>query len=133
MAQVAGQNHAANQQGAWGAGIAQKNADFQNQLGAWNALYQGPVGLEQSQNLANVNRGLGVAGLAQNEGLARNSYDMTNTQERNRYNLGVNQIGNNFNLGRYGTQVQGYGVQQQTNTQRGIENNKQFGNITGLY
>jgi hypothetical protein len=118
LAQTLGANHANNQLGAWNAGINQRNSDFQNQLAAYGALYNGPIGLTQSQNLADVQRGLGVAGLGQQSGIAQNQYNLQNTQGANAYNLGVNQIGNGFRSNTYGTQMQGYGSQQGNNTQR---------------
>lgn len=114
-AALAGNAHAANQQGAFGAGLAQKQGDFQNMLGAWNALYNGPIGLTAQQNLADVQRGLGIAGLGQNEAGMQNGYNLGAAGMRNNYNLAGNQVANNFGLGRYQGQLQGYGLQNQGN------------------
>jgi hypothetical protein len=120
LSQILGQNHAMNQLGAWGAGIEQQNSDFARKLQAYDALYRNPIGLTAQQNLADVQRGLGVAGIAGQSGIAENQYNLQNTLGQNQYNLGANQIGNNFGLGRYQGQLQGYATQTNANTQRGL-------------
>jgi len=117
-----------NQLGSWQAGIAQNQADFQNQLAAYSQLYSGPIGLQQQQNQSDVNRGLGIAGLAQDSTNAANSYAMQNNQAQNSYNLGANQNRNQFALGRYQGQLGGYGTQTGANTQRGVGNQNFLGN-----
>jgi len=120
-----------NQLGSWQAGIAQNQADFQNQLAAYSQLYSGPIGLQQQQNQSDVNRGLGIAGLAQDSTNAANSYAMQNNQAQNSYNLGANQNRNQFALGRYQGQLGGYGTQTGANTQRGVGNQNFLGGLIG--
>lgn len=128
-AAVRGAQRAMNQMGSWGAGIQQRQADFENVLGAHNALYSGPIALAQRQNLADVDRGMGIANISQQDSGLENQYNLQDNMARNSYNLGANQGQNQFSLGSYNGQLQGYNTQTQANTQRGIGNQNFLGGI----
>lgn len=128
-ASVQGAQRAMNQMGSWTAGIQQRQADYDNVLAAHDALYRGPIGLAQRQNLADVDRGMGIANISQQDAGLENQYNLQDNMARNNYNLGSNQNQNQFSLGRYQGQLQGYGTQTQANTQRGIGNQGFLGGI----
>lgn len=93
-----GQEQAMNNLNAFNAGLNQQETDYQNVLNARNALYSQPIALQAQQNANNVSRGLGIAGLDLNQGLANSQYNLGNTEALNSYNLANNQGLNNYNL-----------------------------------
>lgn len=100
------------------AALQQQQQDFNNVLAARQSLYNGPIGLQQQQNAADIMRSFGIAELNQKDQLGQNEYQLSDNQDFNHYNLGVNQIHNNYNSNIFGSQASMYNAQQAAGASR---------------
>lgn len=108
----------------YNAGLGYAQQLFNNQLQGRQSYYNGGPSLAIGQNAANVQRGLGVAGLQSSNAGMLNNYNLGSTGMENNYNMQSAGMHNNFDLSNYGNQLQAYGMNQQNQANR-------FGAIAG--
>ncbi|MBY0545819.1 MAG: hypothetical protein K2W95_00870 [Candidatus Obscuribacterales bacterium] len=104
---MVGQLQAQGQLSKRQSGLDYANNLFQNQLAGRQSYFAGGPGIAQQQNQLDVNRGLGVAQMQQN-----------NANAQNQYNLGANQDQNQFAMGLYPSTLDLYKFQQGQKAQK---------------
>ena len=108
----------------YNAGLGYAQQLYNNQLQGRSSYFNGGPSVAIGQNAANVQRGMGIAGLqSQNAGML-NNYNLGSAGMQNQYDLGAAGMQNNFNLSNYGNQLSAYGMNLQNQANR-------FGSIAG--